>query len=241
MVDGLLTYSYHGNCLIVAPKNIRSQIMIIAHSHFLGGHFGVFKTHRRVLEKFWWPKLFEAVKTFVSNCEVCIQVKPLGMKRVTLGRSGIPKKPMDIVSMDYLTELPITSSGNKHIMVLNDHFKKFIQAYPVFDRTAESGSAVLVDFILRFGSPIRLYSEQDPSYESEVFQQVSKTLGVKKLRATAYNPQGNGLTQQSNSTVKHYLASYVYENRNNWDKYWRSHTTPRFINQPDLLLFGIGI
>ena len=46
MVDGLLTYSYHGNCLIVAPKNIRSQIMIIAHSHFLGGHFGVFKTHR---------------------------------------------------------------------------------------------------------------------------------------------------------------------------------------------------
>ena len=60
-------------------------------------------------------------------------------------------------------------------MVSNDHFSKFIQIYPVQDRTAKTAAVLLVDYILKFGVPIKLYTDQYPSYESEF---VAKKMGV---------------------------------------------------------------
>ena len=65
--NGLLTYFLCGNYLIVAPEVKREEIITIAHSHFSVGHFDIFKTHQRVLEKFWWPGLFDNVRRFVAD------------------------------------------------------------------------------------------------------------------------------------------------------------------------------
>ena len=108
VVNNLLTYDHHGHRLIIAPCDKRDDILAVALSHFSGGHFGMFKTHQRILEKFWWPGMFEDVKTFIKNCEICVKVKPLGKRRSKLGKTGIPNKPMDLVSIDYLTELPVS-------------------------------------------------------------------------------------------------------------------------------------
>ena len=180
---------------------MRSWLFYI-HSHFSGGHLRMFKTHLRVLQKLWWPGIFEDVKTFISNCEICIKVKPLGKRRAKLGYSGVPNKPMNVVSIDYLTELPLSQNGEVHMMVFNDHFSKFIQVYPVPDRTAKTASVISVDYILRFGSSVKLYSDKDKSYESELFQHVSNIMGSKKMMSTPYNPRANGLTEQSNGTIK---------------------------------------
>ena len=46
-----------------------------------------------------------------------------------------------------------------------------------------------------------------------------KNLGVKKLRTSGYRPQTNGLTEQSNTTVKNYLTTFLEssEGKENWD------------------------
>ena len=67
----------------------------------------------------------------------------------------------------------------------------------------------VVNYSLKFGLPCKLLSDQDTSFESQLFQCVMKELGVKKLRMTAYHAQSNGLTEQSNSTTKQYLASVI--------------------------------
>ena len=89
------------------------------------------------------------------------------------------------------------------------------------DRTAETATKVLVDFILRFGVPRKLYSDRDPSYESDLFRYTMQKLGIKKLRTTGYNPQANGLTEQSNTTIKNYLTSYVHETPQDWDLFYK--------------------
>ena len=43
-----------------------------------------------------------------------------------------------------------------------------------------------------------------------------KIMGVKKIRTSGYRPQSNGLTEQSNSTIKKYLTIY-FDGRNNKD------------------------
>ena len=144
-----------------------------------------------------------------------------------------------------MTELPVTNRKNRHLLVINDHFSKFIQAYPVQERTAQTASTVVVDYFLRYGIPRKLYSDRDPSYESSLFQNVMRKLGVKKLRTTGYNPQGNGLTEQSNQTCKNYLTAYVNKKPENWDQHCRElsfayntsvHTSTGFT--PANLFFG---
>ena len=53
LVEGLLTYEHHGKKLVVAPEIFKAQILVVSHNHFSSGHFGEFKTHRRLLETFW--------------------------------------------------------------------------------------------------------------------------------------------------------------------------------------------
>ena len=174
-----------------------------------------------MLETFWWPSLFEEVKRFVKKCDICNRVKSLGKKKAFVGVRPWPKKPLELVSIDYLTELPPSSKNNIHLLVVNDQFSKYIQVYAIKDRTAETASKCLVDYFLRFGIPKKLYSDRDPSYESELFQHLMNYFGVKKLRTTGYNPQGNGLTEKSMSTCKNYLTSFVYSKPRDWDLYTR--------------------
>lgn len=100
--DNLLMLLYHQRKLIVAPNVLRKEIITISHNTFTSGHFGIFKTHRKVLSKFWWPTLFEDVKLYFNNCDICLRVKLLGKKRSYVGQRDRPKKPME-VSIDYLT------------------------------------------------------------------------------------------------------------------------------------------
>ena len=194
VINGLLCYKHHARDLVVALCSLQ-QDYIICHNHFTSGHFGIFKTHRKILEGFWWPGLHDDVKTFVQSCEICSKVKPLGMKRGKVAVRDWPYKPLNLLSIDYLTELPVSSKGNRHILVINDQFSKYIQIYPVKDRTAKTVSECIVEYFLRFGIPKKLYSDRDPSYEADLFQFVMKRIGVEKSKTTGYNPQANWLAR----------------------------------------------
>ena len=84
---------------------------------------------------------------------------------------------MRLVSIDLLVELLVTARINRHILCINDHFMKFIQIYPVLDRTAETAAKCVFDFFLKFGISLKFYSERDPTFEAELFQILMGLLG----------------------------------------------------------------
>ena len=42
----------HAHYLVVAPCSLQQEILVICHNHFISGHFGIFKTHSKILERF---------------------------------------------------------------------------------------------------------------------------------------------------------------------------------------------
>ena len=46
MEDELLFYKHHGKRLLVAPPEIRPEILELGHAQFLSGHQGIFRTHQ---------------------------------------------------------------------------------------------------------------------------------------------------------------------------------------------------
>ena len=243
--NDLLMYNHHGYNLVVAPSEIRLEILDMCHSQWCSGHFGVFKTHKRVLKSFWWPCLYQEITQFISDCEICLSVKRLCRNPGRMGMRSFPTSPMELVSIDYLVELPVTRRGNRHILSINDHFSKFSQIYAVPDRTAITAAKCVFDFFLRFGIPLKLYSDRDPAFEANLFQSLMKMFGVKKLRTTGYNPRANGLTEKANEFIKNYLASYVNYSDQEWDLWCREaayaynssvHSSTGFT--PAKLMFG---
>ena len=57
--DNLLKFCFHGGQCIVTPISLREEVLSLSHNQWTSGHFGIFKTHRRVLENFWWSGLHE--------------------------------------------------------------------------------------------------------------------------------------------------------------------------------------
>ncbi|KAJ8949486.1 hypothetical protein NQ318_005953 [Aromia moschata] len=72
--------------------------------------------------------------------------------------------------------------------------------------------------IARHGVPLELHSDQGRNFESELWQEVMKTMGIKKTRTTALHPQSNGMVERHNRTICHYLSKFVSENQRDWDK-----------------------
>ena len=55
--DNLLVFNDRGNIIVIMPQNLQEDVLRYSHCDWSSGHFGIFKTHRRVLVRFWWPKL----------------------------------------------------------------------------------------------------------------------------------------------------------------------------------------
>ena len=130
-------------------------------------------------------------------------------------------------------------------MVINDQFTKMLTLTATKDRTAKTTAGAIYDYVMNFGIPERLYSDKDPAFEAELFQELMQLLGIKKLRTTGYNPKANGLTEVSNRFTKGYLTKYCNRFPASWDQFLREaayayntskHSSTSFT--PAFLMFG---
>ncbi|GBM66182.1 hypothetical protein AVEN_68306-1 [Araneus ventricosus] len=58
------------------------------------------------------------------------------------------------------------------------------------------------NWIARFGVPERLTSDQDRQFESRLFLEFARLLGVKVVHATPYHPQANGSVERLHRQLK---------------------------------------
>ena len=77
---------------------------------------------------------------------------------------------------------------------------------------------MLVDnFFARFGMPNELHSDQGRNFESAVFKESCKLLGIRKTRTTPLHPQSDGMVERFNRTLGQELAKFCQESQEEWD------------------------
>ena len=126
-----------------------------------------------------------------------------------LGVRKLPQKPLEIVSIHFLTDLHITPEGNIHILVVVDWSSKYLQLHVVPNHRAETAEKCTLDYSLRFGIPLRILSAQDPAFEAKLFSELMRFLGLQKQRTSGYNGHSNCLVEQENRSVKTYLSDTI--------------------------------
>ena len=90
--------------------------------------------------------------------------------------------------------LPATPRGNKYILTMIDCFTRFAVAIPIPDQSSEVlVNTVLSHYILSYGTPRRILSDQGRNFESLEFSNFCKLFRIHKIRTTSYHPQSNGI------------------------------------------------
>ena len=77
----------------------------------------------------------------------------------------------------------------------------------------------LVDVYSRVGIPCEVLTEQGTQFVSDVLQEVSRLLSIKRLVATPCHPIANGALEKFNGTLKLMLKHMCAERLRDWDRY----------------------
>ena len=203
--------------LLLVPEKLRKEVLDVFHSSVSAGHFGVSKTTSKIKEKFYWYKMREDIRLYINNCEPCNKAKRPKPKPHAALNSYLAGHPMDRVAMDIIGPLPKTQQGNKYILVIGDHFTRWMEAFAIGDQTSHTIAGKLVkEFMCRFGIPLDIHTDQGKNFDSQLVHDICKLLQVKKTRSTAYHPESNGLIEKFNQTLGQLIRTHVLENQD-WD------------------------
>ncbi len=158
------------------------------------------------------------VHLWVAECAVCNQRKPSSASARAPMESIKVSQPMELWAMDILGPLPVTAQGHQYVLLMSDHFIKWVEAVPLANQKTVA-RAFVENVVARHGVPVKLFTDQGRNFESELMKEVFRLLGVHKLRTSAYHPQTDGQVERFNRTLKTIISSYVNSNHNDWDRH----------------------
>ncbi|GBM52432.1 Retrovirus-related Pol polyprotein from transposon 412 [Araneus ventricosus] len=122
------------------------------------------------------------------------------------------------MALDILGPFPVTTKGNRYVLVLMDYFTKLPEAIPIPDQEASTVAEELVrSWISCYGVPMILHSDQGTNFNSALFTELCKLLGILKTRTTALHPESDGMVERFNRTILNNLSLFVSRNQADWD------------------------
>ena len=233
---------------VVVPRSLKSLIMAENHSGPCAGHFAGNKLYNMLVRHWYWKGMYEDVMSHCRNCPQCVFVSGSG-RHVKPPLHPIPvNRPFQVLGVDIM-DLPITESGNKHVVVFQDYFSKWPLVYAVRDQKAITLVELLTkEVIPLFGVPEALLSDRGTNLLSHLMSDVCAHLGIAKLNTTAYHPECDGMVERFNRTLKAMLRKHVGRFGTQWDWYlsgvlWAYRNTPHDTTgeKPSYLLFGMDL
>ncbi|GJS54488.1 reverse transcriptase domain-containing protein [Tanacetum coccineum] len=112
--------------------DLRALIMHESYKSKYYVHLGFSKMYQDMKKLYWWPNMKADIATYVSKCLMCLKVKaehqkPSGL----LVQPEIPQWKWDNITMDFVTNLPRTSSGYDTIWLIVDRLTKSAHFLPM--------------------------------------------------------------------------------------------------------------
>jgi hypothetical protein len=121
-------------------------------------------------------------------------------------------------SCDLVGELPQTSRGNVYIMIMIEHFSKWVELVALPDKSSHSTSQAFLQQVLsRFGACAECLTDQGSEFRGE-FQDLLDHALIDHRRTSRDHPQADGLAKRMVQTCKKGLRKIcLTRNEEDWD------------------------
>ena len=155
---------------------------------------------------------------YVSHCDLCLRTKiqcrlPSGELQPLL----IPEECWDVISIDFISELP-ESGGYNSVMVAVDSIGKcshFIET--VTTVTAARAANLYLRNVWKLHSlPQKVVSDHRPQFVAAFMKELYQLLEIEAATSTTYHLQTDGQTEWVNQELEQYLQIFVGERQDDW-------------------------
>jgi hypothetical protein len=180
----------------------KERVKLIKHAHEDLGHFGVQRTYSLLQIHYWWRGIQQQVQALVARCVVCDRVR---------GSFNAPMphlQPLPIMglgyrwSLDFAGPVPVTPRHNKYVLVMIEHFSKWIELVALLDKFSEGAAYSFLDCVLsHFGAPAEVLTDQGREFLGE-FQTLCEQTMIDHRTTSKDHPKVDGLAECMVQTVK---------------------------------------
>ncbi|GJT36163.1 putative reverse transcriptase domain-containing protein [Tanacetum coccineum] len=168
------------------------------------------------------PNMKAEIATYVSKCLTCAKgkaeyQKPFGL----LVQPVIPIWKWENITMDFVTKLPKTTSGQDTIWVIVDRLTKSAHFLSMkeTDSLEKLTRQYLKEVVSRHGVPVSIISNRDSKFTSHFWKSLNEALGTQLDMSTAYHPQTDGQSERTIQTLEDMLRACVIDFGKGWDRH----------------------
>ena len=186
----------------VVPQKYRGATLDGCHQE--AAHQGQRRSTALMQDHFWWPGMTQDLRNHIKKCGCC--------RKYEAAPPVVPMKPLACSGPEELLHVDFTSIEEtvplkedpviRNVLVLQDHFSKYVVVYEVKDQTAHTAAETLRNGYFRlFGAPAYLVSDQGKAFTGHVITHLYELYGVQKLRTSPYHAQTNGQVERMNQMI----------------------------------------
>ncbi|GJW45593.1 putative reverse transcriptase domain-containing protein [Tanacetum coccineum] len=174
--------------------DLRTLIMHESHKSKYFVHPGFDKMYQDMKLLYWWPNMKADIATYVSKCLTCLRVKAEHQKPSDLlVQPEIPQWKWDNITMDFVTKLLRTQSGNDTIWIIVDRLTKYAHFLPM--------------------------RENEPMDKLTRLHLKERAMGTRLDMSMTYHPKTDGQSERTIQTLEDMLRACVIDFGNGWERH----------------------
>ncbi|GJS25846.1 putative reverse transcriptase domain-containing protein [Tanacetum coccineum] len=173
------TLCLNGRNWIPCRGSLRELIMHESHRSKYSVHPKSDKMYQDLKKLYWWPNMKAEIATYVSKCLTCAKFKvefqkPFGL----LVQPVIPVWKWENITIDFVTKLPKTSTGQDTIWVIVDRLTKSTHFLPMkeIDSMEKLTRQYLKEVVSRHGVPVLIIFDRDSKFTSHFWKSLNEAL-----------------------------------------------------------------
>ena len=179
---------------IVIPdkKEIKEQIVWELHNTPYNAHPGIQRTIAEVRRFFYWKGMLGDVRQYVENCQVCqMEKSDHTLAKGKLQSTQIPEKKWSEISIDFITDLPMSSGNKDTVLTVVDKATRMVHLLPCRKNiTATATAKFLWSTVVKLhGIPRVIYSDRGTQFTENSWRELWRLTGTKLGFSSAHHPQ----------------------------------------------------
>lgn len=205
-----------GQELYVIDCEMTNKIIFDLHTHY--GHVGVRKTWLIFRENFYSQKDLQITKNVISMCHECCMAKFKNHSNKNTIGSITTTRPLELVAIDYISNLIETRGGYKNILVMTDNLSKFIRLYPTKRCNTTTTVKLINKFCKEIGKPAKILCDNATYFNNDKFINYWANKDIKLSFTSIRHPQANP-TERYIQEVVRFLRIATQDKHETWVNY----------------------
>ena len=163
--------------------------------------------------------MYHSVEKFCHECAVCqanksSTKKPGGLLQPVEN----PDVPFSHITMDFVTNLPVSDRGYDCIFTVVDRFSRLVRFIPCHTAidAVQCANLFFENWVNKFGMPSKIISDRDVKFQSKFWQHLCSLLDCRVAMSTSYHPQTDGLSERYHRSVEQILRCYCSGQQEKW-------------------------